>query len=109
MSDTDNIVVLVTTISPEEAQKIAGLLLSQRKVACVNILNEAQSMFWWKGRIETTKESLMIIKSKRAQLDDIVSITKSVHSYEVPEIIALPIIGGSAEYFGWLDKELTSD
>jgi periplasmic divalent cation tolerance protein len=109
MSDAENIIVFVTTISPEEARKIAGLLLSQKKIACVNILNSAQSMFWWKGRIETTEESLMIIKSKKSQLADIVSITKSVHSYEVPEIIAVPVIGGSPEYFNWLDKELSSD
>jgi periplasmic divalent cation tolerance protein len=109
MMEAENIVVLVTTISMEEAQRISGLLLSQKKVACVNIINEASSMFWWKGKIETTKESLMIIKSRMSRLDDIVSIVKSVHSYEVPEIIALPIIGGSAEYLKWVGEEVSNN
>lgn len=109
MTDSENIVVLVTTISIEEAQKIAGLLLSQKKVACVNIIKEADSMFWWKGKIETARESLMLIKSNRSRLDDIVSIVKSIHSYEVPEIIAIPITGGSAEYLNWMGQELTGD
>jgi periplasmic divalent cation tolerance protein len=108
MKDSENIVVLVTTISVEEAQKIAGLLLSQKKVACVNIIKEAESMFWWRGKIESARESLMLIKSTKSRLDDIVSIVKGVHSYEVPEIIALPIIGGSAEYLDWMGQE-TSD
>ena len=108
MKDSENIVVLVTTISVEEAQKIAGLLLSQKKVACVNIIKEAESMFWWRGKIESARESLMLIKSTKSRLDDIVSIVKGIHSYEVPEIIALPIIGGSAEYLDWMGQE-TSD
>jgi periplasmic divalent cation tolerance protein len=108
MKDSENIVVLVTTISVEEAQKIAGLLLSQKKVACVNIIKEAESMFWWRGKIESARESLMLIKSSKSRLDDIISIVKGVHSYEVPEIIALPIIGGSAEYLNWMGQE-TSD
>jgi periplasmic divalent cation tolerance protein len=108
MTDSENIVVLVTTISVEEAQKIAGLLLSQKKVACVNIIKEADSMFWWRGKIESARESLMLIKSSKSRLDDIISIVKSVNSYEVPEIIALPIIGGSAEYLNWMGQE-TSD
>lgn len=106
MINADNIVVFVTTISVEEAQKIAGLLLSQKKVACVNIIKEAESMFWWKEKIETTRESLMIIKSRSAVLDEIIEIIKSVHSYEVPEIIAMPIVGGSADYLKWLGREV---
>ena len=106
MIDAENIVVMVTTISVEEAQKISGLLLSQKKVACINIINEAKSMFWWRGKIETTSESLMVIKTRKSALGDIVDIVKSVHSYEMPEIIAIPIIGGSAEYLDWVGHEV---
>ena len=109
MTDDESIVVFVSTISVEEAQKIAGLLLSQKKVACVNIIKEADSMFWWKNKIETARESLMIIKSTRSRLDDIVKMVKKVHSYEVPEIIAIPIIGGSSEYLRWMGQEVSGD
>jgi periplasmic divalent cation tolerance protein len=109
MIDAENIVVFVTTICVEEAQKIAGLLLSQKKVACVNIIKEAESMFWWKGKIETTQESLMIIKTQTSKLEDIVGIVKSIHSYELPEIIAMPIVGGSAEYLNWVGHEVANN
>ncbi|OGO15289.1 MAG: cytochrome C biogenesis protein CcdA [Chloroflexi bacterium RBG_16_48_7] len=103
---TVNIVVLITSISMEEAQKIAGLLLSERKIACVNIVKEVVSMFWWKNKIEETRETLLIIKTNSSLLDDIVAMVKKVHSYEVPEVIALPIVGGSSDYLKWINDEV---
>ncbi len=102
-----NVVVLVTSVNMEEAQKIAGLLLSERKIACVNIIKEVDSMFWWKNKIESNKETLMIIKTNSSLLDDIVTIVKKVHSYELPEVIALPIIGGSSDYLKWIKQEVS--
>ena len=101
-----NIVVLVTSVSLEEANKIASLLLTERKAACINIVPEINSMFWWKGRIETTRESLLIIKTIAELLQDIVETVKKYHSYEVPEIIALPIVGGNVDYLQWITKEV---
>ena len=102
-----NIVVLVTSINVEEAQKIAGMLLSERKIACVNIVNEVNSMFWWKNKIVENRETLLIVKTNSALLDDIVAMVKKVHSYEVPEVIALPIVGGSSDYLKWLNSEVS--
>ena len=103
---TVNIVVLITSINMEEAQKIAGLLLSERKIACVNIVKEVVSMFWLKNKIEETRETLLIIKTNSSLLDDIVAMVKKVHSYEVPEVIALPIVGGSSDYLKWINDEV---
>jgi len=104
--NTVNVVVLVTSINMEEGQKIASMLLAERKVACVNVVKEVDSMFWWKNKVQYTKETLLIIKTNSAMLDDIVAMVKKVHSYEVPEVIALPIIGGSSDYLKWVNEEV---
>lgn len=101
-----HIVVLVTT-SDNQAQEIADVLLGQRKAACVNIVPGVSSFFWWQGKPDSDRESLLIIKSKASLLDEIITLVKEVHSYDVPEIIALPIIGGNPEYLEWIDKEVS--
>ena len=103
---TGDIVVLVTTRDGEEAHGIARLLLHERKAACVNILARVNSVFWWQGHIDSAQESLMIIKSKDALLPEIVNLVKGVHSYEVPEIVAIPIIGGNEDYLEWIASEV---
>jgi periplasmic divalent cation tolerance protein len=100
---TDNIVVLITAGSEEEAHKIAKLLVSQNKAACVNILPGVNSLFHWKGRLDSARESLLLVKTKASLFSEIISLVKTIHSYEVPEIIALPIIAGSEDYLKWLD------
>ena len=106
MEEPAYIVLLITTNSSEEAHKIAEMLLDQRKVACVNIVPKVSSLFWWQGNLESDQESLLIIKTKAAQLTEIVRSVKELHSYDVPEIIALPIIGGNQDYLDWIDKEV---
>jgi len=106
--ETTGIIVLITSVSMEEARKIASLLLAERKIACVNIVKEVESMFWWKDKIETAQETLLIIKTSSTHLEDIVNMVKQVHSYEIPEVIALPIIGGSSDYLKWLDSEVNN-
>ena len=105
MTDDSHVVVLVTTESHESAGKIAGVLLSGRKAACVNIVPGVDSHFWWLGSPDRARESLLIIKTRASLLDDVVSLVKSVHPYDVPEIIALPIVGGNPDYLQWLDSE----
>jgi periplasmic divalent cation tolerance protein len=100
---TDKIVVLITTSSEEEAHKIAELLVNRRKAACVNIVPRVDSLFWWKGKLDSARESLLVVKTKASLFPEIISLVKEIHSYEVPEIIALPIIAGSEDYFKWLD------
>ena len=109
MKETGKIIVLVTTSSEEEAHKVAELLLGQRKAACVNIVPKVDSSFWWQGKLDSARESLVIIKTSASLLPEIIDLVKSVHSYEVPEIIALPIIGGNEDYLKWIDDEVKED
>jgi periplasmic divalent cation tolerance protein len=105
MTKSSYIVVFITTSSYEEARKIASALVDQRKAACVNIVPKVSSLFRWKGKIEDVEESLMVVKTRAELFPDIVSTVKSIHSYEVPEIIALPIVEGNPDYLSWLKEE----
>src|SRR4030043_315731 len=106
MKQTGKIVIFVTTGSEEEARKIAELLLGRRKAACVNIVPGVDSSFWWQGKLDSARESLLIIKTRASLLPEIIELVKSVHSYEIPEIISLPIIGGNDDYLKWIDDEV---
>jgi len=103
MKKTDKVVVLITTSSEEEAHKIAELLVNKKKAACVNIVPRVDSLFWWKDKLDSARESLLLVKTKASLFPDILKLVKRMHSYEVPEIIALPIIDGSEDYLKWLD------
>ena len=105
MKETSQVVVLVTTAT-EEAHSIAELLLNQRKVACVNIVPRVDSLFRWQGKLDSSQESLLIIKTRASLLPEIIEMVKKAHSYEVPEIIALPIVGGNEDYLKWMDSEV---
>ena len=103
MKKTDRIIVLITAGSEEEAHRIAESLVKGKKAACVNIVPRVDSLFWWEGKLDSARESLLLIKTKASLFPEIISLVKDIHSYEVPEIIALPIIGGSEDYLKWLD------
>jgi len=100
------VVIFVTASTEEEAKKIESTLLDQRKAACVNIILGVKSSFWWKEEVETAQEVLLMIKTKTSKLNEIIRIVKEIHSYETPEIIALPIIGGNEDYLRWIGKEV---
>lgn len=106
MEKFDHIAVFVAAGSSEEAKKIADALLAERKAACVNILDKVNSLFWWHEKLDAAQEALLIIKTRAVMLNDIIKTVKKIHSYEVPEIIALPIIGGSPDYLEWISSEL---
>jgi len=106
MKEMGKVVVLVTASSQEEAQKIADLLLEKRKAACVNIVPKVDSKFWWEGKLDSAQESLLIIKTKASVLPEVIKLVKQAHSYTVPEVIALPIIGGNEDYLRWVDEEV---
>ncbi len=103
---TDKIVVLSACSSPEEAQRLARGLVEKRLAACVNIVPGARSVYRWKDAIEEEEEVLLVIKTSRALLDDLRSEIERLHSYEVPEVIAMQVVGGSERYMAWLDREL---
>jgi len=106
VEEQSKIVILITTGSEEEAHRIADQLLNQRKAACVNIMPKIDSLFWWQGKLDSAQESLLVIKTKASELKEITELVKKVHSYEVPEVIALPIVGGNEDYLKWLDTTL---
>lgn len=101
-----HIVIFVTASNNEEAQKIANKLIESKLAACVNIIDNIKSVFWWEGKQDFANETLLIIKSKKSKLSKIIKLVKSVHSYQVPEIIALPIIAGDKKYLRWLDESV---
>ena len=106
MNDFKYMMVMITAADNEEARLIAKMLLDQKKAACVSIMDGMNSAYWWKGAVENATESLLMVKTKADLLDDIVTAVTEIHSYENPEIIALPVLGGSGSYFQWLDESL---
>ncbi|RLB26785.1 MAG: divalent-cation tolerance protein CutA [Deltaproteobacteria bacterium] len=106
MENRENVVIFITTGTDDEARRIANMLLNQKKVACVNILPKVRSLFWWQDKLDSAQESLLIVKTRASLLSEIVSMVREVHSYDVPEVIALPIIGGNPDYLEWIGKEV---
>ncbi len=95
-------IVLVTASSVKEAEQIAQTLLQRRLAACINIIPEVHSIFWWEEKIEHCDETLMIIKSKGEVFDELVESVRAIHSYKTPEILAVPIQHGFTEYLAWI-------
>jgi periplasmic divalent cation tolerance protein len=102
----DEIVVFITVSSEDEAAKIAKALVENKLAGCVNIIKNIRSIYSWQGKIEDEPEVLMIAKTQKHLFDSLMKRVKELHSYTVPEIIALPIIEGSKDYLKWL-KEVT--
>jgi periplasmic divalent cation tolerance protein len=105
-ADATYVVLFITTEADEEAQLISRVLLEQRKAACINIVPEVSSLFWWRGKIDSSRESLRVVKTRASLVGGIVQLVKRIHSNDVPEIIALPIVGGNRDYLDWIGKEL---
>lgn len=101
---SDFIVVFVTCGSEEEALKIARALVEENLAACANIISSIRSIYRWEGKICDEKEWLLAIKTRQSRFEDLATRVKSLHSYSVPEIIALPIIGGSPTYLNWIEE-----
>ena len=96
------LVVFVTTSSSDESSRLAKSLVEGGLVACANIVPQVRSLFRWEGKVEEEQESLIILKTQSSRFDELCKKIKELHSYDVPEIIALPIVQGSAEYLGWV-------
>jgi len=104
--NNEYIIVLATTANKAEAEKIAQTLLKERLIACANILNSVTSLFFWSGKIDKAEECLMVMKSRRDLFTELAECLKGLHSYEVPEILAIPIVEGSAAYLAWMGEML---
>ena len=101
-----NIIIFITCANKNEANKIARHLVKKRLVACVNIIDEIRSIFWWQERTDSANEILLIAKSRRSLFKKVIQQIKSLHSYQVPEIIALPIIAGNKDYINWINESI---
>jgi len=96
------LLVLVTTPTVEEGERIAHILLNAKKAACINIVPAVLSRFWWQGKIDSADEALLMVKTRAPLLEELIRLVKENHSYEVPEVIALPISAGNEDYLRWL-------
>ncbi|MGB9779025.1 MAG: divalent-cation tolerance protein CutA [Candidatus Bathyarchaeia archaeon] len=99
-------IVLVTTANREEAEKISKALLNERLIVCANIIGPISSLFWWREKIESAEEYVLLMKTRFDMFEKLVEKVKVIHTYEVPEIIAIPIIQGFKPYLEWLNNSL---
>ena len=102
MDAKDAIVGFMTAASGEEAERIAEMLVEARLAACVQILPEMKSVYRWQGKIERQSEVLLIAKTTRSKFPELERRVRASHSFEIPEIVALPLVAGSAPYLQWL-------
>ena len=98
------LVVLTTTGTKAEAETIGKALVEEGLAACINIVHPLTSIFKWQGRLEQTEEALLLMKSTRALYERLETRLKQLHSHQVPEIIALPLVLGSPEYLKWVNE-----
>jgi periplasmic divalent cation tolerance protein len=103
---TDFQIVLSTCADREQAERIALRLVERHLAACVNILPGVQSIYRWQGAVESAAEVLLLIKTSTARSQEVQSTIASLHSYEVPEFLVLPVLGGSNAYLAWLGTSL---
>ena len=108
MSNREFIVVLITAPSLDEGERIGESLVNAKLAACVNIIPSLKSIFFWEGKLCKEDEVLLVVKSRKELLDSLVEHVKKLHSYTVPEIIALPLAGGYQDYLQWVKDVTTS-
>ncbi len=99
------LVVLITTPSSEEGHRIARALVDERLAACVNILSPIQSIYRWEGQVQEDREVLLVVKTTAQMLEPLSLRVRQLHSYEVPEIIALQVVAGASDYLDWIDEQ----
>jgi periplasmic divalent cation tolerance protein len=102
---SDYIQIVTTTEHQEDAERIARALVEQRLAACVQVAGPITSIYRWHGQIETAREWQCWAKTRRELYDEIEQAIRRLHPYEVPEILAMPVLAGSADYLGWLEQE----
>ena len=103
---SEYIQVMTTTGKREDALKIAKTMVGGRLAGCAQVVGPISSTYWWKGEIESAEEWLCLMKTKRNLYPEVEAAIRSLHSYEVPEILATPIVAGDPDYLDWLEREL---
>jgi periplasmic divalent cation tolerance protein len=104
-SERDFVVVLVTVPDARVGETIAKALLTERLAACVNRIEAVRSLFRWQGKLDSADEELLIVKARHSALARLEARVKQLHPYEVPELLALPVVAGGAAYLDWLAAE----
>ncbi|HEJ84166.1 MAG TPA: divalent-cation tolerance protein CutA [Desulfobacteraceae bacterium] len=102
----DHIKVFTTTDQKENAIGIARMLVENRLAACAQVIGPVTSTFWWKNRVDEEEEWLVVMKTRTGLYQEMEKAIKDIHTYEVPEIIASPIVAGNKDYLDWLDEEV---
>jgi periplasmic divalent cation tolerance protein len=105
---TEHIQVFTTTDTRESAEKIATELVNKRLAACTQVIGPLTSSYRWEGQLEKSEEWLCIIKTRMAKYGEVERFIKEIHGYDVPEILALPVVAGNQAYLEWLDREVGS-
>ena len=108
MPEAKYVVVFVTAGSVKEGERLANALVGEKLAGCVNIHREVSSIYRWGGKIQKDKECLLMAKARRSNLKKLIKKVKELHSYDVPEVIALPILEGSRDYMRWLSEATKS-
>ena len=103
---SDYVAVLITAGSQAEADQIARTLVQESLAACVNVVPGLTSFYRWEGEVQQDEEWLLVAKSRHDTLDALTARVQAIHSYDVPEVIALPLAGGSEAYLSWIDQEV---
>ncbi|MCS6875334.1 MAG: divalent-cation tolerance protein CutA [Aquificaceae bacterium] len=98
--------VVLITVPVDKAQHLAEFIIENKLGACVNVVPEVNSIYWWKGNIERDREGLLVVKTSAKKFEELLRRVKEVHPYTVPEIIALPIVAGNVDYLRWIDDSL---
>jgi periplasmic divalent cation tolerance protein len=102
-----HVAVTITTKNIPEAKKIAGIIVRNKLAACANIIPSVYSVYWWKKKIQEHTEAMIVFKTRNALVKRLIRVVKENHSYAVPEIVVLPITGGSSDYLKWIDESTT--
>ncbi len=100
------VLLYVTASDAEEAKKIGKEIVRRRLAACANVVEKIHSTYWWEGTLEEDSEALLILKSKKDKVADIIETVKDLHSYENPAVVALPVLEGSKDFLEWIDEEV---
>jgi|SRR5208283_30028 len=102
--NVEALVIFITAPNEEEGAKIARTLVEERLAGCVNIVRPVRSIYRWRDNIEDDTETLMIVKTQKGLFESLSSRVRELHSYTVPEIIAVPVVQGSRDYLKWLEE-----
>ncbi len=99
------VMVYITAGDKQEAEKVGKALVESKTAACVNIVEDMQSMFWWNGGVEKDNEVVVVAKTKVGLVSELTEAVKSVHSYDCPCVVAIPVIDGNPEFLQWIQEE----